>query len=82
MQVVGREGMGEEKGFWYTLIGDQLALPNLFFFLKIGPELTSVANLFFLLLLLLLCKAPQYIVVYSSCRSFWLCYVGRRLSMA
>ena len=27
-------------------------------------------------------KAPQYIVVYSSCRTFWLCYVGRCLSMA
>ena len=27
-------------------------------------------------------RAPQYIVVYSSCRSFWLCYVGHRLSTA
>ena len=26
--------------------------------------------------------ATQYIVVYSSCRSIWLCYVGRHLSMA
>ena len=50
------------------------------FFLKTGPELTSVVNPFFLLLLLP--QDPQYIVVYSSCRSFWLCYVGRRLSMA
>ena len=24
----------------------------------------------------------KQIVIYSSCRSFWLCYVGRRLSMA
>ena len=52
----------------------------LFFFLKIGPELTSVANLFFFFILL--SKGPQYIVVYSSCRSFWLCYMGRCLSVA
>ena len=32
--------------------------------------------------LLLLCTGPQYIVVYSSSRSSWLCCVGRRLSMA
>ena len=51
------------------------------FFFRLAPELTSVATLFFLLLLLLP-KAPQYIVVYSSCRSFWLCYVGWYLSMA
>ena len=44
-----------------------------FFSLKIGPELTSVANLLFFFLLLLLLKAPQYVVVYllvagpSSC---------------
>ena len=50
-----------------------------FFFLKIGPELTSVASLFFSLLLP---KALRYIVVYSSCRSFWLCCVGCCLSMA
>ena len=31
---------------------------------------------------LLLPEAPQYIVVYSSCRSFWLCYVGCCLNMA
>ena len=37
-----------------------------FSFLKIGPELTSVANLFFPSLP----KAPQYTLVYSSCRSF------------
>ena len=37
---------------------------------------------FFFLLLVLLPKTPQYIVVYSSCRSFWLCCVGRCLSMA
>ena len=55
-------------------------LKNLFiYFLKIGPELTSVANLLFLLLLP---KAPQYIVVYSSSRSFPSGYVGRCLSMA
>ena len=27
-------------------------------------------------------KAPQYIVVYSICKSFQLCFIGRRLSMA
>ena len=41
------------------------AISFLFFFLKIGPELTSVANLLFLLLLLLP-KAPHYVVVYPS----------------
>ena len=50
------------------------------YFLRLSPELTSVASLssssFFFLP-----KAPQYIVVYFSCRSFWLCYVGRHLSM-
>ena len=46
-----------------------------------ASELTSVANHFFFLLLLLP-KAHQYVVVYSSCRSFWLCCVGRCLSMA
>ena len=30
----------------------------------------------------LLPEVPQYIVVYSSCRSFWFCYVGCHLSMA
>ena len=38
--------------------------------------------IFFFLLLLLLPRAPQYIVVYSSCRSFWFCYVGGHLSTA
>ena len=33
-------------------------------------------------LFFLLPKAPQYKVVYSSCRSFQFCYVGHRLSMA
>ena len=47
-----------------------------FFFKSFAPELISAANLFFLLLP----KAPEYIVVYSSCRSFWLCYVGCHLS--
>ena len=27
-------------------------------------------------------KSSQYVVVYSSCMPFWLCYVGHRLSMA
>ena len=58
---------------------------NLCFF-RWAPELTSVANLPFLFLFFSFFffspKPPQYIVVYSSCRSFWLCYVGRRLSMA
>ena len=50
-----------------------------FFVRNIGPELTSVASLFFFSLLP---KAPQYIVVYSSCGSFYFCYVGHHLSMA
>ena len=48
---------------WYKPL---LTLPGVFVSLKFGPELTSVANLFFLLLP----KAPQYIAVYSSCGSF------------
>ena len=51
----------------------------LFFFLNIGPELTSVANL---LLFPSSPQSPQYIVVYSSCGSFWFCYVARHLSVA
>ena len=50
----------------------------LFVCFRLAPELTSVANPFFLLLP----QAPQYIVVYFNCRSFWLCYVGRCLSLA
>ena len=46
-----------------------------FSFKRLAPELTTVANLFFFLLP----KDPQYIVAYSSCGSFWFCYVGRRL---
>ena len=45
---------------------------------QIGPNLTSVANLLFFLFP----KVPQYIVVYSSCRSFQFCYVRCCLSMA
>ena len=46
-------------------------------FLKIGPELPPILFFFFFSP-----KCPQYIVVYSSCRSLWLCYVGHHLSMA
>ena len=58
---------------------NSLLLP---FFLKTGTwaSIYSLSSFFFLLLLLP--KAPQYIVVYSSCRSFWLCCVGCYLSMA
>ena len=49
------------------------------FFLKIGAWANICWQSFFLLLLL---KAPQYIVVYSRCRSFWLGSVHRHLSMA
>ena len=56
----------------------RISRPLFFFSQRLAPELTSVANFFFLFLP----KAPQYIVVYSSCRSFWFCYVGRHLSMA
>ena len=52
-----------------------------FFSLKIGPELTSVADLV-IIFFFFSPKSPQYVVVYSSYRSFWLCYVGRHLSMA
>ena len=57
-------------------------LPKVIFLFKIGTwaNITSVANLPFFVFLLP--KAPPYIVVYSSCRSFWLCYVGCCLSMA
>ena len=50
-------------------------------FFILAPELTSVANLLFCFFHLLP-KDPQCIVVYSSCRSFWLCYVGCNLSKA
>ena len=53
----------------------------LYFFLKIGTwvNICCQSSCF---LLLLLPKAPQYIVVRSSCECLWLCYVGRLLSMA
>ena len=54
---------------------------SVLFFLKIGTWANICCQSSFFLLLLLP-KAPQYIAVYSSCRSFWLCYVGRSLSMA
>ena len=60
-------------------VSGRLCIGFFFFFQRLAPELTSVATLFFFILLP---KAPQYIVVYSSCRSFWLCYVGCHLSMA
>ena len=47
-----------------------------YFYLRLAPELTSVANL---LLFLHLPKAPWYIVVYSSCRSLYvLCGAPRQ----
>ena len=36
----------------------------------------------FVVFLLLLPKALQYIAVYSHCECPWLCYAGRRLSVA
>ena len=51
-----------------------------FFFSKIGTSANICCQSFFFLPLLP--KAPQYKVVYSTCRSFWLCYVGLHLSMA
>ena len=48
----------------YIVIVLQYFVQYVFCF-KIGPELTSVANFF-----LLLPKGPQYMVVYSSCKSF------------
>ena len=44
-------------------------------------EMQLNKNTFFFLFIFFL-KVPQYIVVDSSCRSFWLCHVGRCLSMA
>ena len=55
------------------------------FFLKIGPELTSVANLLFFSFFFSPKPLTTWLsirVVYSDCRSFWLCHVGRHLSMA
>ena len=55
---------------------------NLYIYiLKIGAWATICCQSSFFFLLLLP-KATQHIVVYSSCRSFWLCYLGRHLSMA
>ena len=48
-------------------------------FLKIGTWANSCCQSFFFPPLLP--KAPRYIAVYSSCECFWLCYVGRRLSV-
>ena len=53
----------------------------IYWFLKLGPELTSIAHLFFSFFLLLP-KASQDIVVYYSCRSFWLSCVRLCLSVA
>ena len=52
---------------------------NEILFPRLAPELTSVANLFFFFFSP---KPPRYVVVYSSCGSLWLCYVGCHLSMA
>ena len=41
-----------------------------------------IFSISFFCFLILLPKTPQYIVVGSSCECLWLCYVGRRLSMA
>ena len=49
------------------------------YFLKIGPWANNCcqsSSFFFLP------KSPQCVVVHSSCRSLWLYYVGRCLSMA
>ena len=50
-------------------------LRSLFSFLKIGTWAIICCQSYYYFFLLLLPKAPQYIVVYSGCRSFWLCYV-------
>ena len=62
-----------------TSIGLDRQLFSYSFFKELTSELTSIANLLFFLLLP---KAPQYMVVYTSCRSFCFCYVGLHLSMA
>ena len=50
-----------------------------YLFFKTGT-LTPVANLLFFFLFLLP-RVPQYIAVYSSCRSFWLWHVGCHLGI-
>ena len=71
-----------EGKFSFKIQLPQFILHVHFFFQRLAPELTSVANLlFFLFLLLLLPQARQYIVVYSSCECFWLWHVGCHLSM-
>ena len=50
-----------------------------YIFIFKDSNISSFSSFFFIFLLP---KAPQYIVVYSSCRSFWLCYVGCRLNTA
>ena len=52
------------------------------FFLKIGTWANICCQYSFFFFLPLLSKDPQYTVVYSSGRSFWLCHVGHHLSMA
>ena len=52
-----------------------------FFFQRLAPGLTTVANLFFLFLLLSP-QTPLYTVVYLSCMCFWLWHVGRHLNVA
>ena len=51
-------------------------------FLKKYWHLANISCQSSFFFLLLLHKAPQYIVVYSSCECLWLCYVGHHLSMA
>ena len=66
------------KGYHHFVSTSQLN----FFFLKIGTWANHCCQSSFFLLLLLLPKAPQYIVAYSSCDCLWLCYVGRCLRIA
>ena len=53
--------------FVFSLLICELFYVEIYIFLILAPALTSVADLFFFLLLP---KGPLYIAVYSSCRSF------------
>ena len=67
----------------FCIVNTQIFFQDSFFFFlpRLALELTTVASRFHFFFSFSP-KPPRFIVVYSSCRSFWLCYVGRCLSMA
>ena len=68
----------EKLDMFRTFIIYFFIIYSFFFYWHLSRHLLLI-SLFFLILLP---KAPQYIAVHSTGRSFWLCYVGRRLNMA